>query len=91
MVAIISQHTGQWRVATAGSGDVCFWLLAAIVADDLVDLYDDAQLRVESVEWRDSILVKSEEFPQPSALNPHPYIEMGVCCDMRGWGVDYGG
>ena len=25
------------------------------------------------------------------SLNPHPYVEVGVCCDMRGWGVDYGG
>ena len=28
--------------------------------------------------------------PQPSALNPHPYIEVDICSDMRGWGVDYG-
>jgi len=26
-----------------------------------------------------------------SAIGTRPYIEMDICCDMRGWGVDYGG
>ena len=50
------------------------------------------------IEKRDSILVKSEELrvksslnPRPSALSHQPSFEMGVCCDMRGWGIDYGG
>ena len=36
-------YTGipRFGFSRAGSGDVCFWLLAAVVADDLVDLYDD--------------------------------------------------
>ena len=34
---------------------------------------------------------KSEEFHQPSYLSHQPSFEMGVCSDMRGWGIDYGG
>ena len=36
-------YTGipRFGFSLAGSGNVCFWLLAAVVADDFVDLYDD--------------------------------------------------
>ena len=34
---------------------------------------------------------KSEEFHQPSYLSHQPSFEVGVYCDMRNRGIDYGG
>ena len=57
------------------------------------ELHDEKGKRVRGLllSYSVNLLTRNWHRHWPSALNPHPYIEMDFCSDMRGWGVDYGG